>query len=90
MNIIGVWERGHLLPANPEAILSDFSVPLGVGTPSQIKKLEQLLRTDKPESKTVLILGGGKVGRAAAEALKKKGVTVNMVERDAARINQTE
>lgn len=88
-NIIGVWERGHLLPANPEAVLSDFSVPLGVGTPAQIEKLEQMLKTDKPEPKSVLILGGGKVGRAAAEALRKQGITVNMVERDASRINNS-
>ncbi|MBA2379480.1 MAG: NAD-binding protein [Blastocatellia bacterium] len=83
VNIIGVWERGRLIPAaDPNARLSDFSVPLGVGTVEQIESLEKLLKTDKPASKSVLILGGGKVGRAAAQTLKQENITVYMVERE--------
>jgi voltage-gated potassium channel len=85
VNIIGVWERGRLLPARPDHVLSAFSVPLGVGTHDQIKALEKLLKTDSRPADTVLILGGGKVGRAASVALKKKGSTVYMVEKEPVR-----
>lgn len=85
VNIIGVWERGRLLPARPDHVLSAFSVPLGVGTQEQINHLEKLLKTDARESGAVLILGGGKVGRAASVALKKKGTAVFMVEKEPVR-----
>ncbi|HMO80727.1 MAG TPA: NAD-binding protein [Pyrinomonadaceae bacterium] len=85
VNIIGVWERGRLLPARPDHVLSAFSVPLGVGTAEQIRGLEKLLKSDAREADSVLILGGGKVGRAASVALKKKGTTVFMVEKEPVR-----
>jgi voltage-gated potassium channel len=80
VNIIGVWERGHLLPADPDMKLSAFSVPVAVGAKEQIQKLEELLAVDETAPEAVLILGAGKVGRAAARALKKKNMTVFMVD----------
>ena len=80
VNIIGIWERGHLLSADPDKTLSDFSVPVGVGTKEQIDKLEKLLTVDEPEPESVLVIGGGKVGLAAAIALKKKNLRVFMVD----------
>ena len=80
VNIIGVWERGRLLPADPEKQLSDFSVPVAVGTREQIERLEALLAVEGAKPESVLILGGGKVGRAAARALKQKNLTVFMVD----------
>lgn len=82
VNIIGIWQRGRLVEADPEHVLADFDVPLAVGTAKQIESLESFLDRDEPLSGSVLILGGGKVGRAAAIALKQKGLTVLMVERE--------
>lgn len=80
VNIIGIWERGHLSSADPDKVLSDFSVPVGVGTKEQIEKLEKLLTVDEPEPESALVIGGGKVGRAAAIALKKNNLRVFMVD----------
>jgi Trk K+ transport system NAD-binding subunit len=82
VSIVGVWERGRLLPAEPERTLSDFSVPVAVGTKEQIGKLEELLAAGESEAapESVLIIGGGKVGRAAAAVLKRIGVTVFMID----------
>ncbi|HSK74671.1 MAG TPA: NAD-binding protein [Pyrinomonadaceae bacterium] len=80
VNIIGIWERGRLLPADPDKVLLDFSVPVGVGTREQITKLEEMLAVEETKPGAVLILGGGKVGRAAAVALKQKNLTVFMVD----------
>ncbi len=88
VNIIGVWRRGRLVQADPDHVLADFDVPLAVGTAEQIADLENLLDRDEPLSGSVLILGGGKVGRAAAITLKKKGLTVFMVEREAGRCSE--
>jgi len=85
VNIVGVWRRGRLLKAEPEHLLADSDVPVAVGTEEQIAALESFLDRQAPLVGSVLILGGGKVGRAAAESLKKKGLTVYMVEREAGR-----
>lgn len=80
VNIVGVWERGHLKPAAPDKVLSDFSVPVGVGTKEQIETLEEMLGVGNLQSDAVLIIGGGKVGRSAGVALKKKNLKVYMIE----------
>ncbi|MCY7347513.1 MAG: NAD-binding protein, partial [Pyrinomonadaceae bacterium] len=83
-SVVGVWERGRLLPAEPDQTLSDFSVPVAVGTKEQIDKLEKMLAESASEAasatEAALIIGGGKVGCAAAAALKRKGVTVFAVD----------
>ncbi len=82
VNVVGVWEHGHLIPANPDHTLGDLSVPVAIGTPDQVEKLEALLTPEIPEpaDAAVLVIGGGKVGCAAAKALKQKGVTVFIVD----------
>lgn len=81
VNIIGVWERGHLTPAKPDLRLTDTSVAVAVGTNEQISKLNETL---DPEHTTqiepVLIIGGGKVGRAAGRTLRAKDVPVYMID----------
>jgi Trk K+ transport system NAD-binding subunit len=80
VSIIGIWERGRLLPAAPDMTLTESSVPVGVGTREQIEKLDEMLAATEPKTGSVLILGGGKVGRAAALSLKKKNLTVFIVD----------
>ena len=80
--IVGVWERGRFLPSRPDLELSPLSVPVVIGTPEQISELDEVLLIYDPNPNPVLIVGGGKVGRAAAVALKRRQIPVHMVERD--------
>jgi voltage-gated potassium channel len=81
INIIGVWERGHLRPARPETRLTDTSVAVAVGTTDQIEGLNRLLNPNNAsEKEPVLIIGGGKVGRAVGRALKAKDIPVYMID----------
>lgn len=82
VNVVGVWERGRLLPARPDTTLSASSIPVVVGTEEQIRALNGVVERYDVNPNPVLILGGGKVGRSAARALKKKGVRVHLVERN--------
>ena len=80
--IVGVWERGRFLPSRPDLELSPLSVPVVIGTPEQISELDEVLVIYDPNPNAVLIVGGGKVGRAAAVALKRREIPVHIVERD--------
>lgn len=83
-SIVAVWERGRLRSVGPDVRLTESSVPVVVGTEEQIARLNELLviydRSDDP----VMVIGGGRVGRAAAAALMRTGIAVHIVERDPA------
>lgn len=81
LNVIGVWEEAQLRPAAPDTLLANSSVPVVVGTESQINKLNELLATYETNERPVLVLGGGKVGRSAARSLKRRGVRVHIIEK---------
>jgi Trk K+ transport system NAD-binding subunit len=80
--IVGVWQRGRLQPAAGDLVLDPLSVPVVVGTAQQLAELDEVLVIYDANPHPVLIIGGGKVGRAAARALKDRNIPVNIVERN--------
>ncbi|PIQ63072.1 MAG: potassium transporter TrkA [Bacteroidetes bacterium CG12_big_fil_rev_8_21_14_0_65_60_17] len=85
VSIVGVWERGQLVAALPDKKLSGHHVLVVVGTDEQLSELDDMLVIYDVNPNAILLIGGGTVGAAAAHALKKKGVAVHLVERDARR-----
>ena len=83
LSIVGYWERGKLLPAHPEAMLSDYSVAVVAGSNEQVDELRAMLSIYETREKAVVVIGGGKVGRAVIRALKARNVTVHVIEEDA-------
>lgn len=82
VNIVAVWERGRLLPAHPDTVLSNSSVPVVIGTEKQILELDTLLVIYDTNYNPVLVIGGGKVGLATTREIKRKGIPVYVVERN--------
>ncbi len=82
VNVVGVWQQGRLLPGHPDFELTSPSVPVAIGTRQQVEKLDRLLGSPEAEHQPVLVIGGGKVGRATAAALRRRGLTVHVVEKD--------
>jgi voltage-gated potassium channel len=81
VSIVGVWEGGHFLPPRSDLRLTDASVPVLVGSKAQIERLDELLVIYDTNYNPVLIVGGGKVGRAAGRALRGQGIQVNIIEK---------
>ncbi|MDX1531063.1 MAG: NAD-binding protein, partial [Rhodothermales bacterium] len=84
VSIIGVWERGQLRPARPDAALTAASVPVLVGTEEQFEALDDLLIIYGVNPNPVLVIGGGTVGRAATRALQRREVPTHLVEQNEA------
>lgn len=82
VSVIGIWERGKLLPARADAHLSDSSVLVVIGTEEQLDNLDELLVIYDVNPNPVLVIGGGMVGGAAIRALRNRAVPVNLVERE--------
>ena len=82
LNVVGVWERAQLLPAQAETRLSERSVVVVAGSTERIEALEASLGEGRVGGvEPVLVIGGGKVGRSAARVLGQMGVPVHMVEK---------
>ncbi len=84
LSMVGIWENAELQPVTPEYRLSDQSVPVVVGTEAQMAELNELLYIYDTNWNPVLVMGGGKVGRAATRALRRRGIRVHLVEKDEA------
>src|SRR5690606_7723443 len=82
LNVIAFWDRGKLQQAHPDAVLTAQSVVVVMGTANPTAGLEERYAREEANHSPVLILGGGKVGRAAAHALRRRGIGVHVVEKD--------
>ena len=71
LSVVGLWERGKLKPAFPTGVRPD-AVAVVAGTAAQIAALNALIAREGTTA-PVLVIGAGKVGQAAARALKQKG-----------------
>ena len=83
LSLVGFWERGKLRPAYPDTLISADNVLVVAGTAAQVAALNALLPDEDDQSAPVLLIGAGKVGHAAARALKRKGLTVHAIDRTA-------
>jgi Trk K+ transport system NAD-binding subunit len=88
LNIVAVWERGRLLPAGPETLLSENSVPVVVGSEDQINELDALFVIYHDVDASVLVIGGGTVGRAVCAALREREAPVTIVENDSSLVDE--
>ncbi len=87
VNVVGVWERGQFRLPSPDAPLSASTVLVLAGSEAQIEAFEHFAAggqdvPDAAEGSPVLILGGGRVGKAAAEQLAAQGMAYRIVEKN--------
>jgi Trk K+ transport system NAD-binding subunit len=81
VSVVGLWERGKLRPAFPDSVIEPDRVIVLAGTAPQIAALDALMPGEDGPPAPVLIIGAGKVGDAAAHALKRKGIDVHAIDR---------
>lgn len=81
LSLVGFWERGKLRPAYPQTEIQAGSVLVIAGTAPQIAALNALLPKGEGRVPLVLVIGAGKVGQAAAQALKRKGLPVHAIDK---------
>ncbi len=82
MNIVALWDRGCIEPPAPDAVIGPKSVFILAGTREQLNAFDAYVGETRPIVNPVLILGGGRVGRAAAETLTHLGVEHRIVEKN--------
>ena len=84
VNVVGLWDHGVFEHPGPDTLLEDHKVLVMAGSQEQMTEFSrQLAREPQTREKNgpVLVLGGGRVGTAAALALKERGLDVVVVDR---------
>jgi len=86
VNVVGNWNRGKFQIATPDMVIQSTSVLVFAGSREQLDQYDSLFCIYNLTEKSVVIIGGGRVGRAVGAALAQQGIRYVIVERLAERI----
>ncbi|KEO75715.1 potassium channel family protein [Anditalea andensis] len=86
VSVVGVWERGKFNAAQPGTLISQSTVLVLAGSSEQIEMYNQTYRLPSTSDAPIVIIGGGRVGRATGKALIERGVDYRIIEKDPTRI----
>jgi voltage-gated potassium channel len=81
VSVVGVWDRGNFQIAGANTLVTASSVLVLAGTREQLDTYDGLFCIYKMSDVPVVIIGGGRVGRATAAALSAEGTDYRIVER---------
>ena len=81
ITVVGVWERGKFEIPTAETRIDATTVLLLAGSAEQLKNYDEHIGVHQAPQAPVLVLGGGRVGRAAAEALAQGGIHYRIIEK---------
>ncbi|MBX3013154.1 MAG: potassium channel protein [Caldilineaceae bacterium] len=90
ITVLGAWVRGQFESAEPAMVIEAGTALVIAGTAAQIDRYNQLFCSAAPVVTPVLIIGGGRVGRATGRALAQQGLDYRIVEQLPDRIRDPE
>lgn len=86
VSVVGVWERGKFKSAQPDTPISQSTVLVLAGSEEQIEMYNNTYKLPTIINSPIVIIGGGRVGRATGKALADRGLDYRIIEKDPTRI----
>lgn len=81
ISVIGVWDCGRFETALPGTKLGSHTILVIAGVRDQIDRFNEAFTAGDEQSQApVIVIGGGRVGRAAGQALGERGVDYRIIE----------
>jgi len=80
--VVGIWRRGEFEIPRPQTIIHPNSILLLAGSEEHFKRYDEFIASFRTVTVPVVILGGGRVGQAAAETLEELGIDYRIVEKN--------
>jgi Trk K+ transport system NAD-binding subunit len=85
VTVVGLWDRGRFKIPRPQTRIDSTTVLVLAGSAEQLKKYDEVFSIYRDYHTTgapVLILGGGRVGRAAVQILEERQIVYKVVEKN--------
>ena len=86
VNVVGIWERGRYRAAGPETLITPGSVLILAGSAAQLAAYDEAYSVPGAAEDRGVIIGAGRVGRAAARDLDSAGIDFKIVDKRPDRI----
>ncbi|MEX2505186.1 MAG: NAD-binding protein [Egicoccus sp.] len=86
VNVVGVWEDGGFVAADADTRLGERTLLIMAGSATHLAAYDAAFGVEQRGAKPVIVIGGGRVGRAAARVLGETGITGTIVEQRPERI----
>ncbi len=81
VTVVGVWERGRFEIPTAETTIHSTTVLLLAGSADQLNNYDKNIGEHEKLEAPVLVLGGGRVGLAAADSLHQAGIDFRIIEK---------
>ncbi|MFN2373796.1 MAG: TrkA family potassium uptake protein, partial [Cyclonatronaceae bacterium] len=82
VNVIGFWERGKFQTPKPDTLINEHTILVMAGTIEQLRNYNEFFGIFHAVEGGVMIIGGGRVGRACAKALEARQMDYTIVEKN--------
>lgn len=79
---VGLWHRGSFSIPEPDTTIPSSGVLVIAGSKEQIRSYEQLMCIYQSSPHPVILIGGGRVGRAVASALTKRNIKYTIIDKE--------
>lgn len=86
VHVVGTWERGRYRAAGPDTLIERGVVLILAGSHDQLAAYDEAFGAPARELSPVVVIGAGRVGRAAGRVLGEAGFPYRVVEQRAERI----
>jgi len=90
VTVVGIWERGKFKQPSPDSVITNRSVLVLVGSVEQLRNYDELVSIYHVSDKPVIIIGAGRVGRAAAKSLQERHIDYRIIDKDPNRMLDNE
>lgn len=82
VTVVGVWERGVFQTARPDTIIGLGTVLVLAASREQLDGFDERFAGEAVSDAAVVIIGGGRVGRAVGRALAERGLDYRLVDQN--------
>lgn len=86
VDVIGTWNRGEFAPVGLAELLTPGTVLILAGSAAQLAAYDAEDNSDRDDSRPVVVIGGGRVGRRVGASLDEAGISYKIIEKQSSRV----